>query len=86
MESRTHQELPITLPGSVAIALTGMGLGGHLPRVIWIARILGQWDLELEVRLDDPNEIGDIVQQIHACGKGAVREIVMHTWGKVIKW
>lgn len=76
------------------IALYGLGGNAHEniiefcrqhPRGMWASKIIGEWNIELEVTLEDPQELHSIIQQIYEVGKGAVREINTHVWGKEFK-
>jgi hypothetical protein len=52
---------------------------------MWAAKVIGEWNVELEVVLDDPQELHDIIQQIYEAGRGEVREVMTHVWGKDVK-
>jgi DNA-binding Lrp family transcriptional regulator len=78
----------------ILIALQGLGGDGferifefarNHPKAMWAAKTLGEWNMEIEVSLEDPYELHDIVQQIHKVGKGAVREAITLVWGRDFK-
>jgi DNA-binding Lrp family transcriptional regulator len=55
------------------------------PRGMWAAKIIGEWNVEIEVALEDPRELHTIIQQIYDVGQGAVREVITHVWGEDVK-
>ena len=68
------------------------GLGGGLnerffefaeyhPRVNRVTRMIGEWDLEVEVQLDNDHDLADVIHQLYRHGKGCVKEVLAHTWG-----
>jgi|GEM_PF-3212825 len=78
----------------ILIALQGLGGDGYErifefarnhPKATWAAKTLGEWNVEIEVVLEDPYELHEIVQQIYKAGKGAVREAVTLIWGRDFK-
>lgn len=72
------------------------GLGGGLydqfvkfgrgdRRVSRLARFIGEWDMEMEVVLDDVHDLNDMVQEIYRVGGGLVRDVVTHSYGQEFK-
>jgi DNA-binding Lrp family transcriptional regulator len=72
------------------------GLGGGLsdgffefarqhPRINRIARLLGDWDLEIDLELDEPHELNHIIHQIFKHGNGSVKDVLCHSWGKELR-
>lgn len=59
--------------------------GRNNPRVARLARFIGEWDMEMEVVLDDIHEINDMVQEICRVGGGLVRDVVTHSYGQELK-
>lgn len=75
----------------ILVALYGFGGTAHdhiiefarnHPRATWAAKIIGEWQVEIEVALDDPHELHRIIEQIHQVGQGQVREVITHAWGQ----
>lgn len=69
------------------------GLGGHVVdsffdfarsnhNVVWAAKMIGEWDVEMEVGVDSAFELDELIHQIYQCGKGSVREVLTHAWGR----
>ena len=68
------------------------GLGGALsdsffdfarqhPRINRIARLFGEWDLEIEIDLDNPHNLSQVIHQIYKHGSGSVQNVLSHSWG-----
>lgn len=55
------------------------------PRVTWVAKTLGEWDIEIEVVLEDVFELDEIIQELCTAGRGSVEDVMVHTWGKTFK-
>jgi DNA-binding Lrp family transcriptional regulator len=68
------------------------GLGGGLyerffefaayhPRIARVTRMIGEWDLEMELELENTRELNDVIHQVYKHGAGCVRQVLAHTWG-----
>jgi len=74
----------------ILVKLYGLGGGLHErffefarshPRINRITRMIGDWDLELEVHLDNAHDINHVIHQLYQHGAGCVKEVLAHTWG-----
>jgi hypothetical protein len=43
--------------------------------------MIGEWDLEMELELDNSHELNEVIQQLYKHGAGCVRQVLAHTWG-----
>jgi DNA-binding Lrp family transcriptional regulator len=87
----SYQETLIGSQAHLILAkLRGLAGGGYEqffdfaaahPRVCRISRMIGDWDLEIEVQLEAPGELDEIIHQLYSLGGGMVRELLLHTWG-----
>jgi DNA-binding Lrp family transcriptional regulator len=57
----------------------------HHPRINRIARLLGDWDLEIDIDLDEPHQLNQIIHQIFKHGNGAVKDVLCHSWGNELR-
>lgn len=82
----------LTNTSAYLILLKLHGLGGglherffefalHQPRISRVTRMVGEWDLEVEVQLDSPHDVPHIIHQLYRHGDGCVKEVLAHTWG-----
>lgn len=89
-------ESRLTSGASFLVLVKFHGLGGGMyerfvqfgrndPRVSRLSRFIGEWDMEMEVVLDDLHDIKDMVHSLHKVGGGVVREIVTHSFGEELK-
>ena len=89
-------ESRLTSGASFLVLVKFHGLGGGMyerfvqfgrndPRVSRLSRFIGEWDMEMEVVLDDLHDIKDMVHELHKVGGGVVREIVTHSFGEELK-
>jgi DNA-binding Lrp family transcriptional regulator len=78
----------------ILVGLYGLGGSAHEriiefaqqhPCGMWASKVIGEWNVELEVVLSDPQELHDIIQQIYEIGGGSVREVLTLVWGKDVK-
>lgn len=56
------------------------------PRVVWVGRTIGSWDLEMEVKVQSPSEVDDVMRLVHEIGQGGVTKVTTHTWGQSHRW
>lgn len=90
-------ETRLTSGASFLVLIKFNGLGGsgiydrfvqfgqNNPRVSRLSRFIGEWDMEMEVVLEDIHDIKEMVQDLHKVGGGLVREIVTHSFGEELK-
>lgn len=55
------------------------------PQVGWVARMLGERDVEFGATLDDVKQLNDLAKEIYAAGKGVVRDVQSHAIVKTFK-
>jgi DNA-binding Lrp family transcriptional regulator len=90
-DSRTvHQEshlLFISTKGFGAEAFERLSVAASRhPSVVWIGRTLGQSDFEMEVRVESPAEVDDVIRLIYKTGQGAVTKVTSQAWGQNHIW
>jgi DNA-binding Lrp family transcriptional regulator len=71
----------------ILVKLKGLGGGLHGSffefsashrRISRVTRMVGEWDLEIEVELDNNLELNSVIHQLYKHGKGAIREVLSH--------
>lgn len=74
----------------ILIKLQGLGGGlyekffefaSYHPRIARVTRMIGEWDLEMELELDDSLQLNEVIHQLYSHGAGCVRRVLAHTWG-----